>query len=76
MRIDAPTPDADLADRHLACQEAIELAFQAPVDEAMAAGWSEAESVAAVIELSENHMLAKSENERLNAVIAALESRT
>lgn len=76
MAVTKPTTEYDHPDRHLTCQEAIEHAFQALVDEAISAGWREAESVAAIIELSENHMLAKSENDRLNAVIAALESRT
>lgn len=72
MKIAAPKMDADHPDRHLNCQEAIERSFQDLVDAAMSAGWDEPESVAAIIALAENHMLAKAENDGLNEALREL----
>jgi len=49
-------------DRHLSCQEAIEPAFQAVADMAEQSGWSAVEIVAALVDLADNHMLARAAN--------------
>lgn len=72
MKIATPKLNADHPDRHLVCQEAIEGSFQDLVEEAVSAGWDEAESVAAIIALAENHMLAKAENDGLNEALQEL----
>ena len=52
MTIRPPRHDSDSRDRWLECQEAMEAAIQGVMDEAVAAGWSEAEVVTAVMELA------------------------
>lgn len=61
MSISPPDKPTDHPDRFLQCQEAIEDAFQDLVEQAVAAGWGEAETVAAVVELADHHMLAQGE---------------
>lgn len=49
-------------DRHLSCQEAIEPAFQAVAEMAERSGWSAAEIAAALVDLADNHTLARAAN--------------
>lgn len=53
-----PETGPDHADRHLACQEAIEPGFQALVEQAVESDWSSGEVAEALVELADNHMLA------------------
>lgn len=56
MTIASPKTAADYPDRPLECQFAIEPAFQDLARRAQAAGWSEREVAAALIDLAHNHM--------------------
>lgn len=49
-------------DRHLSCQEALEPGFQALAEMAEQSGWSADEIAAALVDLADNHMLARAAN--------------
>lgn len=57
-----PVTGREHPDRHLACQEAIEPAFLALTDVAVASGWGCNEVAEALVELADNHMLALAAN--------------
>jgi hypothetical protein len=54
----------------------MQFAFQHLVERATAAGWSEREAVAAVIELADNHMLSIAANDETNALVELLRKMT
>lgn len=73
--ISAPISDDD-PDRHLSCQEALQLAFEDILTAAAAAGWSEREIVAALIDLADNHMIGLREMQETSAIIALIKRLT
>lgn len=58
-------------DRHLACQEALEPAFQALAEAAEQSGWSGDEVAAALVDLADHHMLARAANAETEVQIGA-----
>lgn len=66
----ASPPAGDHPDRFLRCQEALEDAFSSIGDAAAAAGWSEEEVAAALVELADNYMLALISNRSLRGKLA------
>lgn len=56
---DVPSPfvSKDDPDRHIRCQDALQFIFRDMIDQAVAAGWSEREAIAAIGELAHNHTL-------------------
>ena len=69
-----PVPPHD-ENRHLHCQMAVELPIQDVIEAAIAAGWSEEETLAAVIEVADNLMLANVNNAELDALLKALKRK-
>lgn len=74
--ISGPDVSIDHPDRNVLCEDAIQSAFQSLIEHAVAAGWSERESVAAVIGLADNHMLSLAANDEADALIALLKRMT
>ncbi len=54
------------------CQEAIESQLQDLIADATAAGWSKAETLVAIIEVSENLAIGVGEEEEFAAILAAV----
>lgn len=75
MTIDAPRHGPDHPDRHIDCQKALERAFQILVEGAVNAGWTEAEAVAAIVELADAHVLAAGENAKLEQLLADIRKK-
>ncbi len=73
--IPPPTVPLDDENRHLFCQMAIELPIQDVIEAAVAAGWSEEETLAAIIEVADNLMLANVNNAELDALLKALKRK-
>jgi hypothetical protein len=71
---DVPPPTVPLDDknRHLFCQMAAELPLQDVIEAAIAAGWGEEETLAAIIEVADNLMRANVNNAELDALLKAL----
>lgn len=76
MTVDPPRNGPEHLDRFIDCQEALEAGFQALVEEAVSAGWTEAEAVAAIVELADAHMLAAGENAKLEQLLADMRKRS
>jgi hypothetical protein len=74
--ISRPAVSEEHPDRHILCQDAIQSAFRSLVEDATAAGWTERESVAAVIDLADNHMLSIAANDETFALIELLKRMT
>lgn len=74
--IPPPKRPAGDPDRFLECQESLEVAFQSLIARAVEAGWTEAETCAAVIELTDHHMLAMVENDYIAEQIATYFKKT
>jgi hypothetical protein len=66
----ASPPAGDHPDRFLCCQEALDGAFSSIGDAAVAAGWSDEEVAAALVELADNYMLALIANRSLDGELA------
>lgn len=75
MTITPPPRPSEHPDRFLDAQEAVEADLLQLVDDAAAVGWGEIESLAAVVAVAENRMLALCENERVNRQIEELRKR-
>lgn len=60
-------------DRHLSCQQALEPAFQAVAEMAERSGWSAAEIAAALVDLADNHMLARAANFETDQMIEEIQ---
>jgi dsRNA-specific ribonuclease len=75
FNIPAPTVPFDDENRHLFCQMAVELPIQDVIEAAIAAGWSEEETLAAVSEVADNLMLANVNNAELDALLKALKRK-
>ena len=71
----SPTVPLDDENRHLFCQMAVELPIQDVIEAAMAAGWSEEETLLAIIEVADNLMLANFNNAELDALLKALKRK-
>lgn len=69
-KIKPPRPNA--LSRFTDCQEALEGQLQDLIVDAVAAGWTKAETLAAVIEVAENLALGMGEDEELAAILAAV----
>lgn len=69
-KIKSPRPSS--TSRFDECQEAIEGQLQDLIVDATAAGWSKAETLAAVIEVADNLALGMGEEEELAAILAAV----
>ncbi|TCV68709.1 hypothetical protein EDE09_111144 [Neorhizobium sp. S3-V5DH] len=54
---------------------AVELPIQDVIEAAVAAGWSEAEALAAIIEVADNLMLANVNNAELDALLKAMKRK-
>ena len=67
--IASPPPSADISDRSLDCEFALEPAFLALVSVAQAAGWKTMEIDLALVSLADNHMLGETENLRTDQTI-------
>ncbi len=75
MTITPPPRNSDHPDRFLDAQEAVEADVLQLVDDAAAMGWGEMESLAAVVAVAENRMLAIGENDSVNSQIEQLRKR-
>lgn len=64
-RLPGPYPD-----RHLDCQESLEPAIIALIDEAKSSGWSVTDITTAIVALADNLMLAEKANEDTDRQIA------
>jgi hypothetical protein len=74
--IAGPKRTADISDRLLECEEALERAFQDLVERAERAGWDTIDITLALQSLADHHMLAKAENAETDRQIAeALRAR-
>ncbi|TCV66258.1 hypothetical protein [Neorhizobium sp. S3-V5DH] len=73
--IPPPTVPPDDENRHLHCQMAVELPIQDVIEAAVAAGWTEAETLAAIIEVADNLMLADVNNAELDALLKAMKRK-
>jgi hypothetical protein len=62
-------PRANSSDRFIECQEAIEGQLQELIADAMKAGWTEAETLAAVVEVAENLALGMGADEELRQIL-------
>ncbi|MEB2845948.1 hypothetical protein [Endobacterium cereale] len=69
-KIKRPRPNS--SDRFIECQEAIEGQLQDLIADAMKAGWTEAETLAAVIEVSENLALGMGADEELQQILESV----
>lgn len=69
-KIKPPRPNSP--SRFDECQEAIEAQLQELIAEAITAGWTKAETLAAVIEVADNLALGMGEEEELAAILAAV----
>ena len=74
--IPSPNVENDHPDRHLSCQEALEDEFQRVIESAVSAGWAETEATAALLDLSDNHMLSRFANDETDAVLKILKRMT
>lgn len=72
MTIPAPPRPEDHPDRFLDAQEAIEAAVLEVIEKAVAAGWGERETLAAVISVAENRALALGANDELDDLLKRL----
>ena len=73
--IAAPRKTADISDRFLDCEEALEHAVQDLIERAERAGWDTIEITVALQSLADHHMLAKAENAGTDAMIAFANER-
>jgi hypothetical protein len=73
--IPPPTVPADDENRHLFCQMAIEIPLQEIIEAAVELGWEETEVLTAIIEVSDNLMLAHGSNAELDALLKALKRK-
>lgn len=71
-----PAMSVDDPDRFLECQDAMDIAFQDLANRAVAAGWSEREVAAALVDLADNHMLMHDANADTEAALAKLKRRS
>ncbi|TCR07290.1 hypothetical protein [Neorhizobium sp. JUb45] len=62
-------PRANSSDRFIECEEAIEGQLQELIADAMKAGWTEAETLAAVVEVAENLALGMGTDEELRQIL-------
>lgn len=69
-KIKSPRPGS--TSRFDECQEAIEGQLQDLIADALQAGWSKAETLAAVIEVTDNLALGMGEEDELAAILAAV----
>jgi hypothetical protein len=69
VMIAGPSVSADISDRYLDCEFALEAAFLDLVDRAQGAGWQTLEIDAALVRLADNHMLGELENIRTDQAI-------
>lgn len=72
MTIPAPPEDCDPEDRHLLCQNAIELAVQDVIATAVAAGWQEEEVLVAIGVVADHLVLSSAANDTLMALLGEL----
>ena len=68
-----PKPPAGSAEnRHIVCQMSVETPLQDLVEDAVQRGWTDAEVLAAIIEVADNLMLASKSNADLNELIVSV----
>lgn len=72
MTIPAPPDDCQPEDRHLLCQNAIELALQDVITTAVAAGWQEEEVLVAIGVVADHLVLSKAAIDDLTMLLQAL----
>ena len=72
IAIAAPKPDADISDRTLDCEFAMEPAFQALAEAAERVGWAPADVASALVNLADNHVLARAANAETDAMIESV----
>lgn len=68
--IAGPKRTADISDRLLECEEALERSFQELVERAERAGWDTIEITVALQSLADHHMLGKAETAETDRQIA------
>jgi hypothetical protein len=71
-----PKSQTDHPDRFLSCQEAVETAFASLAEQAVAAGWGEAEVAAALVDVADCHMLSLISNLETDKMIQDAASRS
>jgi hypothetical protein len=70
--ISGPFVAGDDPDRDIRCQDELQYAFRDLLNQAMDAGWSERESVEALIAIAENHMVSLVANDDTDTLVAML----
>jgi hypothetical protein len=65
-----PLRSEQYSDRHLDCQQALELAVRYVVDHAVILGWEREEALLAVGHLAANILIGDRQNERTNCTLA------
>jgi hypothetical protein len=66
----------DDTDRHIRCQDALQVAFRDLVSAATFVGWSEREVVLAIADLADNYLLSVEANSSTDDLIALLKRMT
>jgi len=74
--ITAPYVTQDDPDRPIRCQDALNAAVQELVGQATAVGWSDRETLAAIIEIADNSLLSLAANDDSELLIALLKRMT
>lgn len=74
--IAAPIVADSHPDRHLHCQDELQVEFRAFIDRATEAGWSEREVLLAIADLADNQLLALEANDNTDVLIALLKRMT
>lgn len=74
--ITAPYVALDDPDRPIRCQDALNAAVQELVGQATAVGWSDRETLAAIIEIADNSLLSLAANDDAEVLIALLKRMT
>ena len=67
----SPRRPSDHPDRHLECQETVEPRVLTMIAEGRAAGWTLAETTAALIDVADHQMLADAASRQIDEDIAA-----
>ena len=75
-QISGPYVSHDDPDRPILCQDALNAAVQELVGQATAVGWSDRETLAAIIEIADNSLLSLAANDDAELLIALLKRMT
>lgn len=75
-QISGPYVSHDDPDRPIRCQDALNAAVQELVGKATAAGWTDRETLAAIIEIADNCLLSLATNDDAEILISLLKRMT